>query len=109
MDFPEETVQKVWESATMVVGNDPEQWRKDPCGAWICRSQYKNRDSQYGWEIDYAQPDAGTPTHRNQRTAQFNLENDFYGVAINRAYYAFFYAATALLLTLDLTRSKHSG
>ena len=43
------------------------------------------------------------------RTAQFNLENDFYGVAINRAYYAFFYAATALLLTLDLTRSKHSG
>ena len=30
-------------------------------------------------------------------------------MAINRAYYAFFYAATALLLTLDLTRSKHSG
>lgn len=43
------------------------------------------------------------------RTAQFNLENDFYGVAISRAYYAFFYAATGLLLTLDLTRSKHSG
>ena len=43
------------------------------------------------------------------RTAQFNLDNDFYGVAVNRAYYAFFYAATALLLTLDLTRSKHSG
>jgi uncharacterized protein (UPF0332 family) len=43
------------------------------------------------------------------RIAQFNLENDFYGVAINRAYYAFFYAATALLLTLDLSRSKHSG
>ena len=38
-----------------------------------------------------------------------NLDGDFYGVAINRAYYAFFYAATALLLTLDLTRSKHSG
>ncbi|MEA3340274.1 MAG: HEPN domain-containing protein, partial [Chloroflexota bacterium] len=36
-------------------------------------------------------------------------DGDFYGVAVNRAYYAFFYAATALLLTLDLTRSKHSG
>jgi uncharacterized protein (UPF0332 family) len=42
-------------------------------------------------------------------SAQFNLDNGFHGVAINRAYYAFFYAATALLLTLDLVRSKHSG
>ncbi len=43
------------------------------------------------------------------RSAQFNLEAGFSGVAINRAYYAFFYAATALLLTLDLTRNKHAG
>ena len=41
--------------------------------------------------------------------ARFNLEQGFNGVAINRAYYAFFYAATALLRTLDVTRSKHSG
>ena len=43
------------------------------------------------------------------RAAQFNLDSGFYGVAVNRAYYTFFYAATALLLTLDLTRAKHSG
>ena len=30
-------------------------------------------------------------------------------MAVNRAYYAFFYAATAMLLTLDITRRKHSG
>lgn len=42
-------------------------------------------------------------------TARFNLDNGFYGATINRAYYSIFYAATALLLTLDLTRSKHSG
>jgi len=42
-------------------------------------------------------------------SAVYNLDGDFYGVAINRAYYAFFYAATALLLTLDITRSKHTG
>jgi uncharacterized protein (UPF0332 family) len=42
-------------------------------------------------------------------SAQYNLDGEFYGVAVNRAYYAFFYAATALLLTLDMTRSKHSG
>jgi uncharacterized protein (UPF0332 family) len=43
------------------------------------------------------------------QSAQYNLDGSFYGVAVNRAYYAFFYAATALLLTLDITRSKHSG
>jgi len=43
------------------------------------------------------------------RSAQYNLDGEFYGVAVNRAYYAFFYAATALLLTLDIFRSKHSG
>jgi uncharacterized protein (UPF0332 family) len=43
------------------------------------------------------------------QSAQYNLDGGFYGVAVNRAYYAFFYAATALLLTLDITRSKHAG
>jgi uncharacterized protein (UPF0332 family) len=42
-------------------------------------------------------------------SARYNLDGGFYGVAVNRAYYAFFYAATALLLTLDITRSKHAG
>jgi len=43
------------------------------------------------------------------RSAQYNFDGEFYGVAVNRAYYVFFYAATALLLTLDIVRSKHSG
>ena len=43
------------------------------------------------------------------KSAQYNIDGSFYGVAVNRAYYAFYYAATALLLTLDITRSKHSG
>ena len=42
-------------------------------------------------------------------TARYNLDGGYYGVAVNRAYYAFFYAATAILLTLDITRSKHAG
>ena len=41
--------------------------------------------------------------------AQYNLDGRFYGIAVNRAYYAFFYAASALLLTLDMARSKHAG
>lgn len=41
--------------------------------------------------------------------ARFNLDNDFYSTCINRAYYAVFYAANALLATLGEARSKHSG
>ena len=41
--------------------------------------------------------------------AQLDLDNDFVSAAINRAYYAIFYAANALLSTKKLARSKHSG
>lgn len=38
-----------------------------------------------------------------------NLADGFYGSAVNRAYYAIFYAANALLRTRSIIRSKHSG
>jgi len=41
--------------------------------------------------------------------AAHNLADGFYGSAVNRAYYAIFYAANALLATQGLFRSKHSG
>ncbi|MCI0551691.1 MAG: HEPN domain-containing protein [Anaerolineae bacterium] len=41
--------------------------------------------------------------------AQLNLDNDFYTSAVNRAYYAIFYTANALLVTKRLSQSKHSG
>jgi uncharacterized protein (UPF0332 family) len=43
------------------------------------------------------------------QAAEYNLAGEFYGSAVNRAYYAVFYAANALLATLGLSRSKHSG
>lgn len=39
----------------------------------------------------------------------YNLEGGYYGIAINRAYYAVFYAANALLITQGQARGKHSG
>jgi uncharacterized protein (UPF0332 family) len=41
--------------------------------------------------------------------AEHNLNDGFHSSAINRAYYAIFYAANALLATQGLARSKHSG
>ena len=47
--------------------------------------------------------------HQSLESAASNIENDFYATAINRAYYAIFYAASGLLLVKDISRSKHSG
>lgn len=41
--------------------------------------------------------------------AEQNLRNKFYTSAVNRAYYAIFYAANAMLATVGEARSKHSG
>ena len=39
----------------------------------------------------------------------YQMADGFFGSAVNRAYHAVFYAASALLLTQGLARSKHSG
>jgi len=41
--------------------------------------------------------------------AEDNLNLAYYDVATSRAYYAMFYAASALLASKDISRSKHSG
>jgi hypothetical protein len=46
-----DVVERVWQSAQLVIGNDPAVWRKDECGAWIHRLAYRNRHSEFGWEI----------------------------------------------------------
>jgi len=56
MGFSEYTIQKVWEKGKVVLGNDPNVWRKDQCGAWMGRAYYGNRNSQYGWETDHIMP-----------------------------------------------------
>jgi uncharacterized protein (UPF0332 family) len=37
------------------------------------------------------------------------LTGEWYGTAVNRANYAFFYAASGLILTKGIVRKKHSG
>ncbi len=40
---------------------------------------------------------------------QIMLDNDFYTSTVNRAYYAVFYAANALLITKNVASRKDSG
>jgi uncharacterized protein len=43
------------------------------------------------------------------QAVEINVQNGLYYVAISRAYYAMFYAATAILNSIDIVRKKHSG
>lgn len=47
--------------------------------------------------------------HEMLRAAHHNLDGNFYASAVNRAYYAIFYATNALLASENVSRSKHSG
>ena len=46
---------------------------------------------------------------RALQQAKDNLNLGYYDVATSRAYYAMFYAASALLASKGISRSKHSG
>lgn len=56
-----EIEEQVWEKAKDIVkdGNG-NIWGKDVCGAWIKKSEYGNRHSKYGWEIDHIQAQANS-------------------------------------------------
>jgi len=47
--------------------------------------------------------------HQTLEVAAHNLDDGFYAAAVNRAYYAIFYAANATLATQKPARGKHSG
>lgn len=61
--------------------------------------------SKYGEEIVANLERADT----NIQAADELLEKGYYDVSASRAYYAAFYAASALLLNEDIDTSKHSG
>jgi uncharacterized protein (UPF0332 family) len=58
------------------------------------------------------QADIGLYLERAQEdleAASSNLQHGFYAVTVTRAYYAMFYAASALLASKGISRSKHSA
>jgi len=51
--FDEKIIKDVWAKGEVVGSNNPDEYRKDECGAWMYFSHFNNRNSQYGWEIDH--------------------------------------------------------
>jgi hypothetical protein len=60
MDWAESLIKKlVWYKASPVPGLDPIEWRRDAFNNLIRYSDYGNRQSDYGWEIDHIDPNGG--------------------------------------------------
>jgi len=53
MSVDQQTIISVWQKGKIIPGNNPNVFRQDSCGAWLRFSDYGNRQSKYGWEIDH--------------------------------------------------------
>ena len=69
LQLSSDIIWKVWARGEIFAGNDPVFWRRDVCGAWIFRSHYGRKDSEYGWVIDRIKPisEGGVDTISNLR------------------------------------------
>jgi hypothetical protein len=55
-DWSEVTKLEVWHQANPIPGRPSNLWRRDFCGFAIRYTDFGNRDSMYGWEIDHIYP-----------------------------------------------------
>lgn len=49
-------IEQVWQKASKADGLNPDLIRKDCCGALILKTEFGNRNSNFGWEIDHVYP-----------------------------------------------------
>ena len=54
--FSEAEKLAVWNKASVIPNQNPQEYRKDACGALISWNLYGNTNSKYGWEIDHITP-----------------------------------------------------
>lgn len=54
--FNDVIIKKVWEKAEIDSNYNPNEIRKDICGAYICFDLYGQKNKTMGWQIDCIKP-----------------------------------------------------
>lgn len=70
-------INKVWEKAKPIKGQDPNKCRQDPYGNKILRDSY-GKNSATGWEIDHIKPSArgGSDNLRNLQALKTSVNRE---------------------------------
>lgn len=79
-NYTETEKRKAWNKCSEVQGRNPDDWRKDICGALIKYDQYRT-DDEFSWDIDHIIPramfeDDGKPDIPENRIAMHKGNND---------------------------------
>lgn len=76
--WSESTKLAVWEKGREIPGYDAAIWRWDTYGSVMKYSEYGNRNSDYGWEIDHIYPVArgGADDFNNLQPLQWKNNAD---------------------------------
>jgi len=73
--FDQATIDAVWRKAQELSGYDPNDYRKDSCGALIRKASY-GTTGDYGWEIDHDKPVAKGGTDDLSNLKPLHWENN---------------------------------
>ena len=70
-------IDKVWEKAKPIRGEDPNKYRQDPYGNKIHRDSF-GKNSEMGWEIDHIKPSArgGSDNLRNLQALKTSVNRE---------------------------------
>lgn len=73
----QDQIEKAWENAKKIQGEDPSQYRQDPYGNKIRKTSF-GKDSKMGWEVDHIKPKAlgGSDATRNLQALQTKVNRE---------------------------------
>ncbi|MGI6358184.1 MAG: HNH endonuclease [Bacillota bacterium] len=75
--FTPKVITDAWRRASLINGVDPDQFRRDACGAKIRKDSY-GTTGEFGWEIDHIKPVSGGGTDHKSNLQPLHWANNMH-------------------------------